>query len=179
MKTLYHLLVAVMTLGLVGCSGTMPLTESEFNTAGEVVEKTAGYTADASVAKEHEVHATLRHRDKMHAKMYAQSGFQVKFEFQEVAPGVKVQVMKEVSFKEAPRFDHALPTAPSVHPLWGVMQNLGGAAIQWTGIGFVAGKFTDMISHGWEHAAPQYNGPYNPVTDSYNATAEPFFTPVP
>jgi len=173
MRNLIGLLSILLLTGCADGITSIPADVVE----GAVVA--AGYTKDASVAKEHEVHATLRHRDKQYAAAYATAGFKVKFKMQEVTPGVFVQVIEELAMKESPRFEQDLPVVPSVHPMWATLDKLGSAAIQWSGIGFLGRELAGVMNKGWDSTAPQYYGPYNPVTDSYNQTAEPFVVHVP
>ena len=117
------LLVSVVTTGCATQGGLMPLSDTQINAAGELVEVPVGATRDASVAKEHEVHKTLRNRDLQYRKAYAESGFSMTYEQHEIN-GVVV-MLPAVSFKETPRFEQPLPTRPSEHPVW----NFAGKAL--------------------------------------------------
>lgn len=117
--------VALIMALLSSCAGgPVQIPYTLLGQDGEVVETGFRTVADASVAKEIAVHETLRNRDRQYARAYQQSGFDVEFELVEVAPGLKVQVMKRVGFREAPDFSTPLPTAPSVHPVWHTVDNV-------------------------------------------------------
>ena len=88
MKRQISALTALWIL-LTGCSATtVPVYMDDVNEAGKNVPVIAGYTKEASVFKEQQVHETLRNRDIQHAKMYAKSGFKMTFAMQEVSPGI-------------------------------------------------------------------------------------------
>ena len=168
MKTIA--IVAVCGLMLSGCAGEFyPISDETIQQAGQ-------YTKDASVAKEAEVHKTLRNRDTRYAQAYATSGTKITFEMQQVSPGIFVQVIKELAMKESPRFDTPLPQAPSVHPLWRTLEVLGGAAIQWTGIFGIANQAAGVLDTSIKNSRPEYNGAYNPQNydNSFNQTAKPY-----
>ncbi len=172
MKTLKLLTPILLLAALSGCAGEYyPISD-------ETIQKGGEYTKDASVAKEAEVHKTLRNRDNKYAAVYKTSGTKITFEMVQVSPGVYVQVMKELVMKESPRFDTPLPQNPSVHPMWKTLEILGGAAIQWTGIFGLANQAAGVMNKATENVGTHYNGPYAPISDSYNQTAEPFFAPL-
>ena len=126
---LFLIVFLSLMLGLSGCGekgGLIPLTDTMVNDAGEALEKTGAYTRDASVAKEHEVHATLRNRDNAIARAHKNSGMTMSW--QQVtktvqypgmsAPVTTTEYLPVVSYREQPRFDQQLPTEPSEHPVW-------------------------------------------------------------
>ena len=162
MKTFFALIIAGLALSGCADTGTMNLGSHVVN--GEQVLGITGNVKDASVQKEALFFKAHETRDKAYQKMYSQSGFNVKFEMIEVAPGVKVQVMKEVSFKESPRFEQPLPSGPSVHPVWRSFDNAidkgANMFLWWTGIT----QGVDLLKNAQNKAAPQYYGNYNPQT---------------
>lgn len=111
-------LSSLVALFMTGCAtqGFIPLTDTQIDAAGNLIEKPIGATRDASVAKEHEVHQTLRNRDQQYRKAYEKSGFSMSYEQHEIN-GVVV-MLPIMEFKEAPRFEQPLPTKPSEHPVW-------------------------------------------------------------
>ena len=149
---------------LVGCADNyIPITGEMMGTS----TSTVGYIRDASVAKELAVHATLRNRDRMYRQMYADSGTKVVFEMREVVEGVHVQFIKEITSRDPIAFRDALPTAPSEHPVWGVIKEVTPALINATLIGTLGYHTLQTLDSGWKATAPVYNGPYqsyNPIT---------------
>ena len=156
-------------LFLSGCTtggGLIPLTDTMVSETGEVVEKVAGYTADASVAKEHEVHDTLRNRDAMIAKAQAKSGF--KLEWQPVDetvfyPGMAEPItvkksMPKVSYTEPAEFNQALPTEPSQHPVWKTINNVSGKIVDATADTIKIVKVLDVMGDMAGDAGDDYNG---------------------
>lgn len=141
---------------------------SKLPVADETITEITGSITDTSVQKEALFTNMVKNRDRLQSKMYAQSGFSVEFELVEVSPGVKVQVMKKVAFKETPRFEQPLPTGPSVHPAWKTADNLVDKTMQ--GILWYTGltQLGKVLENGQNKATPQYYGNYNPQT------AEPY-----
>jgi len=157
-----------LIMALSGCSmdaGNMSIIKPIDD---DTIIQLAGTTKDASVQKEMVYYAARTARDKLYASMYKLSGFNVEFEMMEVKPGVFVQTMKKVSFKEAPRFEQPMPDGPSFHPIWKTTEKFidrGFDAFEWwTAI-------TGLLSFGeksLDQASTQYHGDYNP------RTAEPY-----
>lgn len=155
-----YLTVALWPVLLASCaSQTMPLDSTFIDATGNVITRPAGYTRDASVAKEHEVHETLRHRDLMYSQAYQYSGFTMDYKEVRLAGGA-VAFLPVVSFRETPRFEQPLPTAPSAHPVWGFANNLVDKGL-WGFLGYNLFKFGRAAIDG---AAERntYNGPYAP-----------------
>jgi len=137
------LVVAGLAVLVSGCAGTaIPVTEEILDEAGNVIKTTTRYVADSSVAKEEMVHKTLQNRDKQIVEDGKNSGFSAEFELVDAAPGLKIQVMKKVSYSERGRFEQQLPTEPSAHPAWKTIERLGVKVIDGTiiGMGINAGK---------------------------------------
>jgi len=176
--------IFLIPLFLSGCAGggLMPITDTMINEGGGVINKTAGYTADASVAKEHEVHQTLRNRDRLIAKDAALPTVSLQFEMVEVSPGVHVQIMKSLSVRESAKFNNQLPVQPSIHPVWAWATKTADGFID-LGKMFTGFYFAEKFASNFvESAKPNFYGPYQPgqINQSYNPqTAEPFFAPVP
>lgn len=168
LKQLTLLMILAMVLSplllLSGCGKDGSIALQPIQVDGETIDKVSGTISDASTIKEVTVHQTLQARDRAYVKAHKDSGFRVKFKMQEVTPGVFVQVMDDVSFREAPRFEQPLPTAPSEHPLWRTVDRLGGKALDtwlwWTGIT----EFAEVQKRSIDAAQPKYFGNYNPQT---------------
>lgn len=154
----------VVVLGLVGCGKDGSIAVEPIKVEGDTINKVTGTISDASTIKEVTVHQTLQARDRAYVKAHKESGFHVAFKMQEVTPGVFVQVMDDVSFREAPRFEQPLPTAPSEHPVWRTAERLGGKFVDtwlyWTGIT----EFADIQKKSLEAAQPKYYGNFQPQT---------------
>ena len=155
-------LVFLTLLSGCGSGGVMNITS--LPVSDETIMGVTGSITDTSVQKEALYTAMVRERDKAYAKMYAKSGFNVRFKLVEVAPGVKIQMMEEVSFKESPRFEQPLPTGPSEHPAWKfgekVLVKGMDTFLWWTGIDAAKAVFSESI----KSAQPMYYGNYNPQT---------------
>ena len=169
MKLLIPLLLILV---LSGCADTGALNLGSTVIDGEQATAITGQIKDASVQKEAIYFQAREKRDKAYKAMYKESGFNVKFEFVEVAPGIKVQVMKEVSFKE---FDQPMPAGPSEHPVWKTVDNVvdkgTNVFLWWTGIKELAG----VLKGAQDVAQPKYYGNYNPQTaEPYIIEVEPF-----
>lgn len=161
------LLLALFVLsGCTGSGGLIPVTDTMVTETGDVVEKVAGYTHDASVAKEHEVHETLRNRDAMIAKAQKTSGF--KLEWKPVKktvfypgmaqPVVVEEPMPEVSYAEPADFSQPLPTEPSRHPAWKTAEVLGGKLIDSTTDAIKVVKVLDVMGEMADNTGDKYNG---------------------
>ena len=158
------LLSCIFVILLAGCGDSGIMNITKLPVSDETVLGIAGNVKDASVQKEIVVHQTLQKRDAMYAKMYKESGFSVEFELVEVSPGMKVQVMKKVQFREAPKFDSHLLTAPSEHPMWGVLKSTIKDAKE--GFMFYTGiqALDSILGKSLDSAQPKYYGDYNPQT---------------
>lgn len=118
--------LALLLTGCGGKGGLMPLTDTMVAEGGEVIKTTAGYTADASVAKEHAVHDTLRNRDNAVREAHEKSGLTMSWQpvvktiqYPGMAEAVTVtEYLPVIAFREQARFDQPLPLAPSEHPVW-------------------------------------------------------------
>lgn len=158
------LIALALLLQLSGCgdSGIMNITKLPIS--DETVMGISGNITDTSVQKEALYTKMRTDRDKLQSKMYAQSGFNVKFKLVEVSPGVKIQMMEEVSFKESPRFEQPLPEGPSIHPAWKfgerVLTKGMDTFLGWTGITAAKDVLTDKV----DASQPKYYGSYNPQT---------------
>ena len=162
----FAVLVLMLFLSSCGDSGFLNLAKMPVD--GDQITQITGQVKDSSVQKEALYLQSRQHRDSLQRSMYKESGLQVKFVMKEVAPGVFVQMMETVTMRESPKFDQPLPTGPSVHPLWGTINNVvdkGISGLLWyTGIkeaGTFLGKQTD-------NTGTKYYGNYNPQT------AEPY-----
>jgi len=157
-------ILSASLLVMSGCGQEGIMNITKLPVSDETVIGLSGDITDTSVQKEALYSKMRTDRDKAQAKMYAQSGFHVQFEMQEVSPGVKVQVMKDVSFKETPRFDQPLPNGPSIHPGWKVAERVvektADTVLAITGINAVK----DVVNSKIDAAQPKYYGSYNPQT---------------
>ena len=162
--------LAISGLQLGGCSTQMiPVMSDVVGQSGEVTQSIATYTSDASVAKEAAVMEALKNRDRQYARMYALSGFQMTFELQELMPGYKALLPKTISFREAPRFDQPLPTAPSAHPVWRTTENIAVALGKYGMIGWGIGEASGLLKSAFEENGHYYNGPVNMENSLNNA----------
>jgi hypothetical protein len=159
-----NFLIGILLIGLTGCADNyIPITGEMVGAATD----TAGYIKDASVAKELAIHATLRNRDNVYKAIYPESGTKVTFKLEEVSPGVFVQVISEISSRDAIVFKDPLPTEPSKHPVWQAAEKVLPSLINATLVGTLGYSAINAMEAGWKATAPVYNGPYqsyNPVT---------------
>lgn len=190
-------LVCLLAGILTGCAGSapMPLTETievprldqtgapvvDTQTgliATDTIEVVAGYTTDASVAKEAEVHKTLRNRDTMRMETTKYTGMKMTWvEVDEMITitqnGVTTEIMMtkhlpNVSYTPEPEFGNPLPTVPSIHPAW----NTANTLIKWTG-GTILGlagiaAIEDMWSAGIGAAGGTFSGDGYTFDKSFN-----------
>ena len=161
------ILLSVLIL-LSGCADGGVMNITKLPISDETVTALSGDITDTSVQKEALFFKAHEARDKAYKSMYAQSGFSVEFEMKEISPGVFVQLMKKVSFREAPKFSDPLPHGPSIHPGWATANNFidkgFNALLWWTGIT----QGVDLLKNAQNRSAPQYYGNYN------SQTAEPY-----
>jgi hypothetical protein len=163
-KMIKKSLLLFFILILSGCGNGGMMNVIKLPVSDETITEVTGSITDTSVQKEALYTNMVKNRDRAYAKMYAQSGFHVKFKLVEVAPGVKIQMMDEVSFKEAPRFQQDLTAGPSEHPVWRfgekVLVKGFDTFLWWTGIDAAKTVFSESI----KSAQPRYYGDYNPQT---------------
>jgi len=165
MKILFSVFIAFI---LTGCStGMMPVYTAGINEAGEHVDEIAGYTKEASVFKEQQVHQTLRNRDDKHAAMYAQSGFKMTFAMQELSPGVFALLPSEITYREEPDFDQQLPVKPSEHPVWQTTNSLFSTIAKYGLIGFGISELSGVLQAGYDGAGNTFHGDAN-LDSSFN-----------
>ncbi|MBU0665339.1 MAG: hypothetical protein KJ990_12460 [Proteobacteria bacterium] len=188
---LLTLAVGLLLPGCAGKGGLMPVTDTMVTESGSVFKTTAGYTADASVLKEREVHETLRNRDEAIKAAHAVSGMTMSW--QAVVKTVQYPGMPDavivteylpvIAFKEQARFDQPLPTAPSEHPVWktvrGVVSDIKDGTL--IGLGINAADNVLSAAVGKKDATyegdVQFNQSHNgndgagPVTTSAVSTA--------
>ena len=168
-----NFLIGILLIGLTGCGGNyIPITGDMVGAATDTV----GYIKDASVAKELAIHATLRNRDNVYKAIYPQSGTKVVFKMAEVAPGVFVQTISEITSRDAIVFKDPLPTEPSKHPVWQTVEKVLPSIVNATLVGTLGVAAIDAMEAGWKATAPVYNGPYqsyNPITSTEIVPLEP------
>lgn len=141
------ILSALLILG--GCStASIPVYTELVGKSGEITETIAGYTSDASVAKEREVHATLRNRDRMYKEMYASSGFSMSFKMTEVSPGIFALLPSNVTYRGAIDFKDELPMEPSVHPVWSTVSTIFGTVAKYGLIGYGISELSGVLEAG-------------------------------
>ena len=148
MRATLLILALSFALALSGCSGTggmMPISDEMLATGVEGASTQVGIVADASAIKEMAVMQTLRNRDQMIKEAYADSGVNLHFMMMEVSPGVFIQVLDSFTSREQAHFDQKLPTAPSIHPGWRALENIGTAAIKGTVAGFAINAARDVL----------------------------------
>jgi hypothetical protein len=163
-----HFLLSIAAILLAGCNSAGPLNITSLPVGNETIEKLSGDITDTSVQKEALFTNMVKNRDNVYKALYPNSGTKIEFELVEAAPGVKIQMIKSITSREAPRFAQALPTGPSEHPFWGTaklfLEKGFSAFISYEGITEGAG----VIKSALGAAQPKYYGNYNPQT------AEPF-----
>lgn len=179
MKTIVAAMFAIALLsGCAGSGGLIPVTDVMVNEAGDIVEQTAGYTKDASIAKEAAVLNAHNTRTLARLDAYKDEGFKLEWVAVEKTyffPGMEKPItvteqLPEVSYKAPLVFDQPLPMKPSVHPVWGFAEtvadgvfSLGGTWVKWY-------FGSDVAKSALDGAASQYHGDYN-----YNPqTAQPY-----
>ena len=154
---------------LSGCGskgGLIPLTDTMVNEAGKGVQNTAGYTADASVAKEHEIHDTLRNRDNTIRKAHENSGMTMSWQPVVktvqypgmIEPVTTTEYLPVVSYREQARFDQQLPTEPSEHPVWKTVRSVSGDIKDGTIIGMGINAADNVLSAAVAKPDNRYNG---------------------
>ena len=157
------LLLACLIL-LTGCGDGGMMNVTKLPVSDETITEVTGSITDTSVQKEALYTNMVKNRDRAYVKMYGQSGVNIKFKLVEVAPGIKIQVMEELTIRETPRFQQDLPTGPSEHPAWRfgekVLTKSFDTFLWWTGID--AGKA--VLSESIKNAQPRYYGNYNQQT---------------
>lgn len=161
-------MLALLSLlsGCVGQTAPIPLTDTTINEAGDVVKTAAGHTADASVAKEHEVHDTLRNRDNQIRRAHANSGMTMSW--QPVQKTVQYPGMAEpittteylpvISYREQAVFRQPLPTEPSEHPVWKTVRSVAKDVKDGTIIGMGINAADNVLSAAVGKRDAQYNG---------------------
>lgn len=160
LDTLCIVALIVLLVGMSGCaSGPVQITEQMVDTAGNVIGTTTKTISDASVGKEESVHVTLRNRDKMIAASAKSAGMKVEWvtvreEIQ--VPGqqpiVMTRSMPEVSYTPQAEFNQPLPTAPSEHPVWRTIDNIGGKLINGTLIGYGIHEAAGVVNNAVDKA---------------------------
>lgn len=169
---LFLLLAVAVFLGGCAGGGLVPISDVGLNEAGDIVEKTAGYTKDASIAKETAVLNAHNLRTSAKLKAYSSEGFKlewVKVEKTYFFPGMAEPVtmteqLPEVSYKAPLTFAQVLPMKPSVHPVWNFAEtvadgafSLGGTYIKW----FLG---SDVAKDVLDSSQQKFYGDYNPQT---------------
>jgi len=169
-STILFLVAALFLLsGLIGCGpkgGLIPLTDTAINEAGDVVQNAAGHTADASVAKEHEVHDTLRNRDNNIRKAHEKSGMTMTW--QPVKKTIQYPGMPEaittteylpvISYREQADFRQPLPTEPSEHPVWKTVRSVAKDVKDGTVVGMGINAADNVLSAAVGKSDNRYMG---------------------
>lgn len=168
--------ILALCLGLGGCGGTTyaPIYGTAINEAGAHIDTVAGYTKDASVAKEQMVMQALQNRDNKIAETHENSGVKLKFIMQEVIPGVYVQVLSEFQSREQAEFHQPLPMQPSVHPVWDTVKNVTSTIAKYGLIGYGIGELSNVWQAGLDAATVNYgtNNDFSTVTTTTTTTTE-------
>ena len=160
-------LAILVTSFLGGCSGLSDnLITTVTDEFGNVTETVAG----ASIAKEQIVHGTLKADVDGYYTALGDSGSKMGVDgYQEIVlkDGSKAYLpLMTASFKEAPKRNANLPTAPSEHPVWRFGEKVVDGALSY-GLAFLLNDFGKEALGG---AQTKYYGDYN-----YNPqTATPF-----
>ena len=119
-------LAVVLCFALASCgSQSIPLTPEVLSDVTDTIDTGVQHTTDSAVAREHEVHLTLRNRDRQYEKAYEKSGVKIKMMLVDAGNGVKMLVPETLEFREQPRFEQPLPTKPADHPFWGFAERVG------------------------------------------------------
>ncbi len=157
-RTLSTLLVLFVVLPLGGCGATGAL--SLISETGEAV----GSITDAAVQRDYIYNQTLQNRDKEYGKMYAKSGFDIKFD-QITINGVVAYLPTTISYKPEPKFQQQLETSPPDHRGWDSLDRIAELGLK----GWLAWVFGDVTNNAVNRSSSQY-GVYAPINQSYNPT---------
>lgn len=168
------ILLALLTVGLTSCSGydlsSLPINAENATEMGNLIKT-------ASETKETIYYEAVKNRDKIYADMYASQGFDLKWKMskQKIGDTTVLVPMPEVSYKAPPVFSQPLPNGPSKHPVWATIDKATGLFLD----GFKWWVGYKGVTELWNRSAPQYQGPYAPVSNSYNPiTTTSTFLPV-
>ena len=135
----------------------------------------SGVIKDASVIKEKLVMETLQKRDNQIAQTHENSGIKLKFEMQEVMPGIYVQVLSEFQSREQAEFHTPLPQKPSIHPVWETVRSVTGTVAKYGLIGFGISELSNVWQSGLDAATQNWgsNNDFSTVntTTSTNTTS--------
>lgn len=154
--------VAVLSVLLIGCSKTYtPIKREVVNRetgevlvdpdTGAALTETIGYTTDSHVAREHDVHETLRNRDREYRAAHKNSGFTMKYQVVKInGSDIPLPV---IDFRETPRFEQPLPVSPSEHPVWKFANNVAEKGL-WAWLGY---NFFDFGKEALAGAKESYN----------------------
>lgn len=152
----WAILLILSSFSLIGCADVTTFSAEQLDAAGNVISQPVQTTTDSHVAREHDMHQTLRNRDKQYEKAYEKSGTKISFEVKRVNNVDMVFPIVEV--KAEPRFEQPLPTKPSTHPFWGFADNLMEKGL-WGWLGY---NFFQFGEKALDTAKPTYNGDYAP-----------------
>lgn len=160
------LLLFLPLLFLVGCAGMSDkVVTTVTDTAGNVTETVAG----SSIAKERAVHKTLQNESTGYYKALSKTGSKMGIvSFQEISlpDGSKAFLpLITVSFIEAPARNTHLPTKPSDHPVWGVVQNVAKYGFMAYGVHEVSGLVSSLVSGA---SGIEINGDSNVIQGAQN-----------
>ena len=169
-----------LTTVLSGCTGGMiPISDQSISTVTTGATTTVGYVTDASAIKEMAVHESLQNRDKMVRDAHKDSGMQVGWMAMEetifypgmAAPITVTRYLPTIKYNEQADFNQQLPTSPSEHPAWRVVESLGTAAIRGTVIGYGINAASDVLQSAVDSA-----GHNTTVSGSGNNSSDNSFT---
>jgi len=189
-KLLMLFLLGVLAILLTGCGGA-PLVVSPQMLDGAGVDLDSGVAtiADASVLKELAVHKTLQNRDTQIAKAAKNAGF--KSNWQQCNrtvfyPGMEkpleiTEPCLAVSFTPMPEFKQPLPTGPSIHPGYRMVENIVHDVANTTLIGYGIKAAGEVLQKGLDVAGSDYSdSTFNQsFNDGNSANTGPVELPVP
>lgn len=176
----------LMIFLLSGCGSINPvtITDSMVNEAGDVVTTGITQTSDVDVVRSTNFKNMRTNRDNVQAKAHKDEGFKMEFMTVDLGNGHTAYLPKSVSYKPELRFQDPMPQQEMVNPIYQTTKEIastvtGGIVQSWLGW-----LLNDAHKSSVEAAQTKYLGPYAPVNNSYNQTAEPYivqpsYAPVP
>lgn len=164
-------IVALLFL-FTGCTSGGGISTAAFNALMTGTGEVGDDVVEASIVKEVAIIKGLMNRDDKRELMYGKSGFNMDWVEKPLTvliqtagqPETRVtisQYLPITSFRPEPRFQFALPTKPSVHPIWNTLESLGGIFAKYGLIGYGIHEFNSLLSTGFAAATqPNYSGSF-------------------
>lgn len=177
MKKLIWLFPALL---IFGCEGKVPVEALHaIKGDAEITRTVSTSVMEASTFKEAVTMQTLQNRDNVRDSMYEKSG--LKLEWKPVTETIKIitpnekpiivemtKHLPDLTFRSEPRFQFALPTKPSKHPIWATVDNVVNKGLIGAGLYFLSDVWKDSID-GARGTTTTYNGP---LIGSQNTTVD-------